>query len=215
MSIRFFGNLESGCQNNITMKLFFKPIRNLIIGGVFFIIPLILLIIIITKALSLLKPLVSIVMEKTGLEGFFGAATATVFGVTIIVMISAIAGFLLQSGLIGAWGTSFEEWLFIHAPGLQAKKFLMQGDKEVHAKTKWVPVLFQEEHYFRLGFITNEFKEADILSLFIPDYPKLNSGEVRYYRISDLKYKKISMKEAAASFNHFGKGVNLTEPFNV
>ncbi|MDG3584044.1 hypothetical protein [Galbibacter pacificus] len=192
------------------MKIFNRSTNAVIIGGVFFLTPLLILIILISHALKLLFPIGRKLVDLLSIHSLFGAATVTIITVFILLLICYISGFLVQKGLVNDWGQKMEDRLFLLFPSMQMLKYRLLGDKPKakHKRSEnWKAILLQEELYYRVAFIT-ETKD-NYYSIFIPDAPKLDAGEVRFFLIKNCRYIPISMKEAMKALNSFGRDANF------
>ncbi|QLE00692.1 hypothetical protein HX109_03610 [Galbibacter sp. BG1] len=187
------------------MKFFNKSTNAVILGGIFFLIPLLLIILLITHALQLLLPIGRKIVELLHIHSLFGAATVTIVTILIIVLVCYLSGFLVQKGLVNDWGQKVEDKLFLFFPSLQILKYRLLGDKlsQNNDSDNWKAILLKEDVYYRIAFIISE--EKDVLNIFIPDAPRMDAGEIRHFKMKDCEYVTISMKDAMNSLNSFGR----------
>jgi uncharacterized membrane protein len=191
------------------MPVIKKPSRALIMGGLFLIIPLIVLIVLGKHALAILAPLGKKIETGLGITSLFGEATVTIICLLILAFCCYIAGLLLQIGLVSNWGSRVEEKLFLFLPGLQILKYRLLGEEDA-SKSSWTGILLKEDDHYTLAFITNPVTEP-YLSIFIPEIPKMDAGEIRYMKREECVYKAISMKSAMNAVISFGRDGNAWE----
>ncbi|WP_417443615.1 hypothetical protein [Joostella sp.] len=203
------------------MKIFNKSTNAVILGGIFFLIPLLIFIVLITHAIQLATPLGRKLVDVFHIHSVFGAATVTIFTIVILILVCYISGYLVQKGLVNDWGQKVEDKLFLLFPSLQMLKYRMLGDKPAKEDDdNWKSILLKEDQFYRIAFITN-FKNG-FYSVYVPDAPRMDAGEVRFIEKTDIDFIPISMKDAMNSLNSFGRDgklekyiINITSKGNI
>lgn len=193
------------------MNFFSRSTKAIIIGGLFLIIPLLVLIILIKHALGLVVPPVQKMVDYFNIHSIFGAATVTILAILCIVLLCFLSGVLLRKGIINDWGEKMEERLFFLFPSLQMLKYKMISDDDTLSVTKkrWQSILLKEDNHYIIAFITNE-DDNGFLSLYIPDAPKMDAGEIKIIKRLDCEFVEISMKAAMQAISSFGKRGGLS-----
>ncbi|MCM5662695.1 hypothetical protein [Galbibacter mesophilus] len=190
------------------MKFFNKSTNAIILGGIFFLIPLLVIILLVTHALQLLLPVGREIVKVLGIHSIFGAATVTIITLLFIILICYFAGFLVKKGLVNSWGQKVEDKLFLLLPSLQILKYRLLGDNPIKKDDdNWKAILLKEDIYHRIAFIIAE--NDGFLSIFIPDAPRMDAGEIRYFSSETCEYTPIAMKDAMNALNSFGRDGNL------
>ncbi len=188
------------------MAVFGKTFRALTIGGILFIFPLIILILLILKAVHIIRPIVQKFANAFGIETIFGTATITLLSIVLIIFICFISGALIQMGFLKKWNSSFEETLYLLFPPLQRLRFRFFSEEQDSDNT-WDSILIKRDDGFKIAFIT--FKSDNgFLSIFIPDAPDISTGEVILIEKSNCIYHHIPRKEAMKMLQTFGKGLS-------
>ena len=75
-------------------------------------------------------------------------------------------------------------------------------------KNRWKAILLKEDRHYSIAFITNTDTEGN-LSIYIPDAPRMDAGEIRIMAAEDCDYRPISMKQAMAALGSFGRDGDL------
>ncbi|MCR8666562.1 hypothetical protein NO995_02635 [Aestuariibaculum sp. M13] len=190
------------------MAKFKPPSSSLIVGGLFFLTPVLFIILLGSKAIALLTPIAVKISEAFGLHSVFGGAAVLIVCVLIIVVICLISGYFIQRGVFSKWSNNIEEKLFVHFPSIQILKYRMIGDQETVINEFWEAIILEEEKdRYNIAFITERTNE--FITLFIPDAPRLDAGEVRYVPKESITYYPISMKQAMSGLYSFGKGMGI------
>lgn len=187
-----------------------KSTQAFILGGVFFILPLLVVIILLTKGIHLLTPMGSKLVDLLGIEHVFGTATLSIICVALLLLICYCSGYLISHGLIRQWGGAVEEKMFLFFPSFQMLKYRMMGEQADHLEQRWQAALLKDNNAYRLAFITDQ-TEPDYISFFLPDAPRMDAGEIRYMSVEECEYVPISMQQAMNALNQFGRGLPLSE----
>lgn len=190
------------------MSLFGKATKSVMLGGLFLIIPLVIIIIIGTHAIEILMPLGKSIGHRIGVSTIFGKATLTIITLMLLLFFCYLAGLLLRIGLVGSWGEKVEEKIFLFFPQLQIVKYRIAGESSM--QSVWTPILLKDEQYYVLVFVTSSLDE-EVISIYIPESPKLDSGEIRFVKKADCEYYVITMKQAMDAVISFGKRGNLQQ----
>ncbi|ETN94199.1 Uncharacterized membrane protein [Zhouia amylolytica] len=190
------------------MSVYKRPSRALILGGLFFVIPLIIFIFLINNAIHLLLPIGRKLIDLLNIHTIFGAATLTIVSVLLLLGLCYISGLLLEMGVVHQWSQKMEERLFTIFPSLQMLKYRLLDEEQDLTKDHWKAILLKEDQSYILAFITNE-TENGFLSLYIPDAPKMDAGEIRYLNKENCEFISIPMQNAMKALNTFGRDGEL------
>lgn len=189
------------------MTYFNKSFRALTFGGLFFIIPIVMIVLVGKQVYGVLHPIGNLLSEEFGLHSLFGKSSVLIVTIILFLFICFLAGLLIEKGLVKNWSASFEKKLFVVLPSLQMFKFRLIGDKNTVINEIWQGVIFKEDTCYRIGFITE--KKASYSAVYVPDAPKIDAGEVRYMINCEFEYYPISMKDAMAAIYNFGEGLDI------
>lgn len=186
-------------------------IQTTILGGVLFFIPVILLFLVIKHALHLLSPVAEKVIEWVDMTSVLGAATLSVVSVVIILLCSYVSGKLITQGVIRNWSKILEDRLVLLFPTFQMIKFqLLREEDNI---SDWRAVLIREENWYNVAFITSE--SDDFISVYLPDAPRIESGEVRIMKKEEGLYIPITYREATQCLTSFGRKLSMDMYLNA
>lgn len=188
------------------MKKSAKPFINLLLGGVFFLIPVLIGIVLISKAFKILNPISMAIANFLDKSSFLKVFLVELISLFILTGICYLAGLLLKKGIIKNWKGNIEEKLFFLFPGLQRLKMSLLGGQKSHWGEKWQAAIIKEDQHYRIGFIS-ESESPDFFCVYLPDAPRMDAGEVRYYPCDTFEYREISLKELTDSFQAFGSSL--------
>ncbi|WMI68322.1 hypothetical protein [Mangrovimonas sp. YM274] len=192
------------------MSFIKKSSQSIFIGGLFFMVPTLILIMLFGKALKLILPLAKALSNIFDLHSVFGTASVTLMSIVLLFLICAGVGMFLQKGFVTQWSPKTELRLFYHFPSFQMMKYRLLDDAELENSALWQAILLKEDKYFTIGFITDD-THPDYLTMYVPDAPKMDAGQIRYTLKSDCEYYPITMKQAMNALHDFGKSSDLSK----
>jgi len=197
------------------MPILKQSYRAFILGGIFFILPLLIVIVLIEKAVQLLSPLGKKLSEIFDLHSLFGTAAVTIVCLFLILLFCLLGGILVDKGFVHQYSRKVEEKLFLFFPAFQMLKYRLLGNEGMRTDDIWEAILMREEDTSRVAFITDQSDDNGYISVFIPDAPRMDSGEIRYFKKGECEYHPITMKEAMSALNNFGKGIDFSKMENI
>ncbi|WP_434036781.1 hypothetical protein [Formosa sp. 4Alg 33] len=189
------------------MKSYKLLIRYVITGTLFVVVPILILFVLFGKALGILMPLGHTLTEKFQLTTILGPAAVVLVTCFIIFIISLLSGYFIVNGFLKQWSNAFETTLFYSFPSFQMMKYRFIDEADYKKQDFWKPILLKDDTIYLIAFITDK-SQSDFLSIYVPDAPKMDAGEVRYMRASDCEYIPITMKQAMNGLRNFGKGMH-------
>ena len=195
------------------MKNYRLIIRYLVTGTLFVIVPFLILMVLFGKALGILMPLGHTLTEKFQLTSILGPAAVLLVSCFIIFLISILSGYFIVNGFLKQWSNKFETTLFYSFPSFQMMKYRFIDEDDYRKQNFWDPILLKDDTTYLIAFITDK-SQPNFLSIYVPDAPKMDAGEVRYMLASDCEYIPITMKQAMNGLRNFGKGMD-PQVFNI
>ncbi|WP_066224580.1 hypothetical protein [Formosa haliotis] len=180
--------------------------RYVVTGTLFVVVPILIIIVLFGKALGILMPLGHTLTEKFHLTSFLGPAAVILVSCLILFIISLVCGYFVVNGFLKQWSNKYEATLFYHFPSFQMMKYRFIEEADYKKQNFWQPILLKEDNAFRIAFITDN-SQPNFFSIYVPDAPKMDAGEVRYMLVSDCEYIPITMKQAMNGLRNFGKGM--------
>jgi uncharacterized membrane protein len=185
------------------MKSLLAFIRHTLTGGILFLLPIVLIVIILQKAISLTAKLAA-PLDPYLPDRFLGFDGRAFLVVAFLVLVCFAGGLLIRSARVKKSIGSLEENLLSYLPGYTMIKSLAAdavGEKEEHVLT---PVLVQDGDAWNIGFLV---EEAEGLStVFFPEAPKNDSGEVKIVPAASVKKLDLPSNLLAKSLRAYGKG---------
>jgi uncharacterized membrane protein len=191
------------------MKPAMKPMMNFlsktIKGGLFFLIPVTLIVILVGKVILLLQPLgnsLSRVFDKEDKVTFDLAYITTII---LLVLICFLAGLLAASRL----GQGFVGWIeknvMVLFPGYQYMKNMAQSATGLESGQSYPVVLVLVDGWM-IGFLMDELPDNTAV-VFVPGSPNPWSGDVMMFDRSEIKETALTQKEALSFLRRTGLGL--------
>jgi uncharacterized membrane protein len=184
------------------MKSFMTLVRTTLTGGILFLLPVVLIIFIFSKALQILAKISTPITDRLPdiILGFDGGKLITV---VLLILICFVSGLLVRAPSVRRWIDKIEDDFLSYLPGYTmiksiASDIVGKSDRELKA------VLVREEETWQVGFLVEENKE--FCAVFFPEAPKHDSGEIKIVPIAWVTKVNITTREAALSIQRYGKG---------
>jgi uncharacterized membrane protein len=187
------------------MKHIISIIKTTVIGGVIFLIPFFIVVVIIMKAMELVGKIIRPWAIKLGVDGFAGKATITILVAIILILLCFVAGMIAKSGRFTSRFPMLDEMADRLIPGYEILK-AQSGEAGVeNVRDAWQAICLKTEDGWFIAFIV-EKNASGYCTVFIPHAPKMESGEVRLLPLASMEYLPITAKEARQYLKRFGAG---------
>lgn len=187
------------------MKSIISFIRTTITGGVLLLLPLILLVIIFSKAYTILHKLSAPISEKLP-EIIFGFDGSNLIAIFLLIFLCFMSGLLFRSRLVKGWIQKIEDNVLVNFPGYALMKSITAGAVGKQSDTDMTPILIHEDDSWSLAFLVE--KGEKFSTVFIPEAPRHDSGEVKIMPTDRIEKLDISVHKFTQIIKTFGKGAN-------
>lgn len=180
-----------------------------IVGGLFFLAPLVLLIMALLKVLNVLRKLTQPITRS--FEGWrFGVIEfPELLTVLILLLLCLAAGLLARTSLAKKAMRYLETRILVHLPGYEVMK-MISGDQITADDQQELEIVFaQTDAGWQLAFLIEQLND-DLFVIFIPDAPRLRSGAIVYAEKNKIRHTKITRKEAIRTIRRMGAGSSIT-----
>jgi uncharacterized membrane protein len=189
------------------MKNIYNFVKDIIIGGVLFFIPLIILIVILQKALQIAAVLVVPIIKLLNVTHIFGIGVEIVISIVTILFVLYLAGLIARTKKAKAAITKLEDSLLSKVPGYDMIKSTGASFVGFEENSAYKTVLARIEDAWQYGFLIEEI-EGDQCAVYIPGAPNPMSGSVYILENNRIKKTNIPLSAAMKSLRGLGKGSN-------
>lgn len=186
------------------MKKFFDSLRATILAGIFFLIPVFVMILLLEKAYKALSGFGAQLSDFLGLKSVGGVGAVSIATTLILMAIFYVSGLLVRIAVF----TNMRAWLESHVlqyiPGYLNYKVQME-EKITKRKQPDQPALV------RVGDITRPCLLVETsgsqCTVFVPNTPDTNSGEVWIVDQEQVNVLGMTDKAFTTSLQRSGKGL--------
>lgn len=187
------------------MKSILKIIKATFLGGILFLVPLVVLLIVLEKGYGIVQkttlPLVSALPKVSVL----GLAIQELVGLLIIFLICLVAGLLARTAAAEKLVQKLEEGILSFVPGYSFMKSMNENILGLESKDDLKVILVPTDAGLQFAFLIEQISDEKS-TVFIPDAPNPWSGSVVFVDKKDITEIDITQKQALACIRKLGYG---------
>ena len=177
-----------------------------VIGGVVFLIPVVVLVVVIAKAIGFMMVVAKPMADWLPVDTIGGVALANIIAGVALVLVCFLAGLLARHALASAFVGQLESKVLVNVPGYLMVKSLVSGfDESRIAGLK--PVALQLGTAERVGYEIEKLPDGRSM-VFIPSPPNPFSGITQVLPPEQVTYLDVSLKQIMEVTENFGHGVH-------
>ena len=188
------------------MKGLMQFIKTTIVGGLVFLVPIIIVAAILGKAFELMMLVAKPLDAWIPVHSIGGVALVNVLAVLAIALCCFIAGVVARSALAKKIYHSIESALLTGIPGYAAVKgitdSITHGEK---AAEGFLPVLVTFDDNAQIGFEIERANGGNVV-VYLPGAPNPWSGAVVYFNENRVDRLDMTVAEAVRSIRQLGRG---------
>ena len=185
------------------MKTLTQFVRTTIVGGLFFLAPIVVLIVILAKAFDFAKKSVNAVLVHVPAAAELSTGAATALSITIVLLVCLLAGLVAHTVTAERLVNALEFSLLSKIPGYDYLKQESASALGV-AEIAELPVVFVPmEGGWQLGVQTEALSEG-LVSIFVPGAPDPHSGSVFFFPTDTIRPAGIKMATALSCLRRCG-----------
>jgi uncharacterized membrane protein len=176
-----------------------------ILGGLIFLVPAVLIIAVLQRAMQLAKRLATPIAALFPEGSVAGIAIATILAALILLLIAFAAGLLARTSIGRRLTHWFEASVLGAIPQYRMVKSMAEGLAQVETGAGMQPVLLRTDEGWQLGYRIEEMAGGWV-AVFLPAAPTPMSGNVMYVTADRVLPLAISMAEAMRIVKRIGIG---------
>ena len=178
-------------------------IRTTVVGGILFLLPLVVLFIIFEKASSILSVITEPISRRISdsILGFDGSTMITIFLLTLICF---IGGLVFRSKRVKKILQKLEDKVLIFIPGYSLMKSVTADTLGEDVENKLIPIRVADGEDWLLGFLIEEGKSHS--TVFLPDAPRYDAGEIRILPATSVVKLEIPANKFTKMIKSYGVG---------
>ncbi len=180
--------------------------KSALIGGIFIVLPIILVVFLVGEALDIVGTFTDPIAELLPVEEIGGVAVADLVGLAILLLIC----FLVGAGVRTKAGSRAHRWLeesvLGRVPGYRAIRNMLRQFGGQEAEGMFIPaVVTLAPDVLALGLIV-EVHDNGVVTVMIPSAPTATSGVVRYMRADQVRKIDATFTDVFNSITYWGAG---------
>jgi uncharacterized membrane protein len=177
-----------------------QAIRTTVAGGILFLLPLILILFLLSKALKVAERVSQPVVNAIGVPSVGGVAVGTIVAIAAMFLISFVAGLLARTRLGRAAYSTLENSILGVLP-----QWRIAPSLDTERSSEVDVVLVPTDAGWCLGFVL-EKSAGDWWTVFIPGAPQWTSGQVSYAHSDQVHATDLSAAQAILLLRRCGAG---------
>jgi uncharacterized membrane protein len=187
------------------MRLIPRFVKATIVGGLLFVIPLILMGVVIRRGLDIVAKVVRPLAAHFPDHRILGVGLTTILSAVVILLASFVLGLAAQT----AAGRRVREWLewtvLGKVPGYAMVKGVLQGSTGLEGEDAVPVVLARLEDAWQLAFLVETHSDGQRV-VYVPGAPSPASGSIYFLPADRVRATDIPMTRALAMIRRFGGG---------
>lgn len=194
------------------MKNILSFVKTTIIGGILFMIPFVVIIIILGKAFQIMLKVAHPLEKLFPIEKVGGIALANILAVIAILLVCFLAGLLANRKNLRKMQQTLEDKVLINIPGYRFVKGLTDGYKtNEKASENFQPILAEFDDNAQIGFEIERTDKGRVV-VYLPGSPNPWSGAVVYVEPSRIIKLDMTPKDVVKIIQQLGRGSYKYDP---
>lgn len=187
------------------MKSILKIIKATFFGGILFLAPLILLLVILEKGFGIVKKITNPIVHHFPKVEVLGLAMEEIVAILIIAIVCFSAGLIAKTSYAQKLIKRLEDGILSFVPGYSFIKKMNENIMGFESNEDLKVILVPTDAGWQFAFLIEQINQNNF-TVFIPDAPNPWSGSVVFVDKKDIKDVEISQKEALACIRKLGYG---------
>ena len=187
------------------MNSILKIIKATFLGGILFLAPLILLVVLFEKGYHIVQKITVPIVNSLPRVKVMGFALQEVIGVVIIIMVCFIAGLLAKTVYAKKLVQKIEDNILSLVPGYVFIKNMQESIMGFESKEDLKVIMVPTDAGWQFAFLIEQINDNEF-TVFIPDAPNPWSGSVVFVEKKDIREIEITQKQALACIRKLGYG---------
>jgi len=187
------------------MRSMLQVLKAIFVGGVIFLIPVVLTIVIIRHALALAGRALQPVAQVLPAQVIGGVFVADLLAILVLLLICFAAGLFVKTRLGRSLGDQLERTAARRIPGFSLVKVATRGMMGLESSAELSVALARIEDAWMLSFVV-ERHASGLYTVFVPSAPTPAAGSVYYLTEDRLKFLNVSVASAVSCIMRLGVG---------
>lgn len=187
------------------MNAFRSFLKSTVVGGLTFLIPLVLLIIVLKHALQIASKAAVPLAKLLPFSQLGGVAVATLLAVAMLLLIAFLAGLVARTTSGRRMTHWFEDSILGGLPQYRMVKAMAEGFAHVENGANLQPVLVFIDDVWQLAYRMEELHDGWV-AVFVPQSPTPMSGNLLFVEATRVRPLDMPMREILVLVKRMGTG---------
>lgn len=187
------------------MKALTSFVKTTLIGGLLFLIPLGVIIVVLNHVMQIAAKLASPIAARLPVGQFAGVTAVTLVAGLMLLLIAFLAGMLARTRPGRRMSSWFEESILGGLPQYRMAKSMAEGFAQIESGAGMHPVLVRVDDGWQLAYRLEEL-QGGWVTVFVPQAPTPMSGNFLYVAAHRIQPLSISMAAAMKLVKAVGVG---------
>ncbi|MWB94303.1 DUF502 domain-containing protein [Flavobacterium sp. GA093] len=187
------------------MNRLLQNIKTTFLGGILFLVPLVVLVIFIEKGHAIIEKISAPIVHNFPKIKILGLALQELATIVVVIFICFLVGLIAKTQQAQKIKQKLEDGLLSNIPGYSFMKNVNETMMGFESKEDLKVVLVPTDAGWQFAFLVEQINENNF-AVFVPDAPNPWSGSVCFVNAKDIKEVEISQKEALACIRKLGYG---------
>lgn len=189
------------------MRALVAFVRAALIGGILFLLPIVVLAVVLGKAEEISVRIVTPLASRIAMRSMAGIPMATILALAVMVLFCLFAGLFAKTRLARKIVEWLEGVLLYNIPGYDFFKGLSESLVGYEAGHAYPVVLARIEDAWQIGFLMERL-DSGHYAVFVPGAPSVWSGSV--YLMTEERFQRVDISriEAVKCLRRLGVGAN-------
>ena len=189
------------------MKLTITPIKTTILGGLVFLVPCIIVILLVAEVFKVMGVLAAPLSAWIPVDSIGGIATANIITVLAILVVCFLAGLVATSGMGRKAYRSMDDKLLMLFPRYAFIKSMTEGMNSDEVKNTLQPVRVTFDDHSQIAFEV-ERDEQGLVTVFLPGAPDPWSGSIAHVTNDRVENLDTNFNSVVQSLRKAGRGAS-------
>jgi uncharacterized membrane protein len=180
-------------------------VKTTVVGGIVFLVPLILLILVLKHAMAFAGKIAGPVAAAFPEHKIAGVAVATIIAALVLLLLSFMAGLFARTGVGRDLARWLEDSLLGNLPQYRMVKTMAEGLAQIEDSHNLRPALVSIEGGWQIGYLLEKVSDSWV-AVFLPQAPTPMSGNVMYMPAERVRLLDMPIGEAMLLIKRLGVG---------
>lgn len=187
------------------MKAIASLVKSTAIGGVVFLLPLVLAVVVFGKAFSIIKTVSAPLANLISAERVAGYAVADLMALTVLLVVTLLAGLLARSPVFDNFYRKIDAVILQVIPGYSYIKGMTGSLSDSDAEQSLKPVAAIQDDNFVIGYEVERITDGWV-AVYLPGAPDARSGSVAYFTEDRIVPLDTDFAGVASCLKTLGRG---------